>query len=74
MSAAKSPWPAWGDWRARGWLNVCTDCGRPEVVRPARELAERAGHARASMSLDVYSHVMPPDEVASERLFALIEP
>jgi len=31
---------------------------------PARELAERAGHARASMSLDVYSHVMPPDEVA----------
>jgi integrase len=41
---------------------------------PARELAERAGHARASMSLDVYSHVMPPDEVASERLLALIEP
>jgi integrase len=29
---------------------------------PARELAERAGHARPSMSLDVYSHVMPPDE------------
>jgi integrase len=28
----------------------------------ARELAERAGHARASMSLDVYSHVMPLDE------------
>jgi integrase len=25
---------------------------------PARELAERAGHAKASMSLDVYSHVM----------------
>jgi integrase len=25
---------------------------------PARELAERAGHARPSMSLDVYSHVM----------------
>lgn len=41
---------------------------------PARELAERAGHARASMSLDVYSHVMPPDEVTSERLLALIEP
>jgi hypothetical protein len=40
---------------------------------PARELAERAGHARASMSLDVYSHVMPPDEVANERLLALIE-
>ena len=40
---------------------------------PARELAERAGHARPSMSLDVYSHVMPPDEVASERFLALIE-
>ncbi len=25
----------------------------------ARELAERAGHARPSMSLDVYSHVLP---------------
>jgi len=39
---------------------------------PARELAERAGHARPSMSLDVYSHVMPPDELASERFLALI--
>ena len=25
---------------------------------PARELAERAGHSRPSMSLDVYSHVL----------------
>jgi integrase len=40
---------------------------------PARELAERAGHARPSMSLDVYAHVMPPDEVASERFLALID-
>jgi integrase len=40
---------------------------------PARELAERAGHARPSMSLDVYSHVMPPDEAASERFLALID-
>lgn len=40
---------------------------------PARELAERAGHARPSMSLDVYSHVMPPDELASERLLTLID-
>ena len=40
---------------------------------PARELAERAGHSRPSMSLDVYSHVMPPDEVTSERLLALID-
>jgi integrase len=39
---------------------------------PARELAERAGHARASMSLDVYSHVMPPHEVAAEQLQPLI--
>lgn len=40
---------------------------------PARELAERAGHARPSMSLDVYSHVMPSDEVSKERFSALIE-
>ena len=40
---------------------------------PARELAERAGHARPSMSLDVYSHVMPPDELSSERFLALID-
>jgi integrase len=41
---------------------------------PARELAERAGHARASMSLDVYSHVMPPDEAAMNQVSALIRP
>jgi integrase len=39
---------------------------------PARELAERAGHARASMSLDVYSHVMPPDEIAAQQFLALL--
>jgi integrase len=39
---------------------------------PARELAERAGHAKPSMSLDVYSHVMPPDEASSERLQRLL--
>jgi integrase len=39
---------------------------------PARELAERAGHAKPSMSLDVYSHVMPPDEASSERLQSLL--
>jgi integrase len=38
----------------------------------ARELAERAGHARASMSLDVYSHVMPLDEVPAERFTAIV--
>ena len=42
-----------------------TTCGIAEsrsgtlVGIPARELAERAGHSRPSMSLDVYSHVMP---------------
>jgi integrase len=29
---------------------------------PARELAASAGHARASMSLDVYSHVLVDDD------------
>lgn len=35
---------------------------------PARVMADRAGHARASMSLDVYSHVMPLSEVPESRL------
>jgi integrase len=39
---------------------------------PARELAERAGHSRPSMSLDVYSHVMPADEIANEGFLAVI--
>jgi len=39
---------------------------------PARELAERAGHARPSMCLDVYSHLMPADDVAQERVQALL--
>lgn len=38
----------------------------------ARELAERAGHSRPSMSLDVYTHVMPVGEVASERFLDLL--
>jgi hypothetical protein len=37
----------------------------------ARELAERAGHARPSMSLDVYSHILPA-EVPAEALMAII--
>ena len=36
----------------------------------ARDLAERAGHANPSMSLDVYSHVMPSDEATVDRLLA----
>lgn len=39
---------------------------------PARELAERMGHTKASMSLDVYTHVMPPDEAAPEAIRALL--
>jgi integrase len=39
---------------------------------PARELAERMGHSKPSMSLDVYTHVMPPDEVEAERVLALL--
>jgi integrase len=37
----------------------------------ARDLAERAGHAKASMSLDVYSHIMPTTEVPEDHLTAL---
>ena len=39
---------------------------------PAREFAERAGHARPSMSLDAHPLVMPPDELAPERFMALV--
>jgi integrase len=40
---------------------------------PARELAERMGHKKANMSLDVYTHVMPPEEVSTEQITALFE-
>jgi integrase len=39
---------------------------------PARELADRAGHARPSMSLDVYSHVIVPDEVDRDALKTML--
>jgi integrase len=39
---------------------------------PARELAERMGHSKPSMSLDVYTHVMAPDEVPAERFLSLL--
>lgn len=39
---------------------------------PAKELAARAGHTRASMTLDVYSHVMPLDEATPEQISALL--
>ena len=39
---------------------------------PARELSERMGRSKASMSLDVYTHVMPPDDVPAERALSLL--
>jgi integrase len=40
---------------------------------PAAELAERAGHSKPSMSLDVYSHVIAVEELEPETLRSLIE-
>lgn len=39
---------------------------------PARELAERAGHSRPSMSLDVYSHLIVPDEIDVDSMLGLL--
>ena len=36
------------------------------------ELAERAAHSRLSMSLDVYSHITPADEVPAGRFQSLL--
>jgi integrase len=41
---------------------------------PIKNLAERVGHARASMTLDVYSHVMPLEEVSAKEFTALLRP
>jgi integrase len=41
---------------------------------PAKELAERAGHSKASMTLDVYSHVMPLDECDVRELRGVLLP
>jgi integrase len=42
---------------------------------PARQLAERAGHSRPSMSLDVYSHVLIDEtEVTPAELLARVSP
>ena len=35
---------------------------------PAAELAQRAGHTRPSITLDTYSHVIPPDETPQNTL------
>jgi integrase len=37
---------------------------------PAKTLAERLGHAKASMSLDVYTHTLDPGEVTADELRA----
>lgn len=42
--------------------------GIPDAV-----LAERVGHERASFTKDVYVHVMPVEEIAGERLEAIVE-
>ena len=34
--------------------------------------SERMGHSKASMSLDVYTHVMPPDEVQPEMIVVML--
>jgi integrase len=39
----------------------------------AKVLAERLGHARSSMSLDVYSHTIDPGEVSESALKTLID-
>jgi integrase len=39
---------------------------------PAKVLADRAGHAKASMSLDTYRHVLDPGEVADGELERLL--
>lgn len=41
---------------------------------PVKAISERVGHARASMTLDTYSHVMPLDEVSVETLVTLLRP
>jgi integrase len=41
---------------------------------PAKEIAERSGHARASMSLDRYAHVMPLEEVGHVRYEEVLAP
>lgn len=39
-----------------------------------KAISERVGHARASMTLDTYSHVMPLEELSAKALTALLRP
>jgi integrase len=41
---------------------------------PVKGISERVGHARASMTLDTYSHVMPLEELSAKALTALLRP
>ena len=41
---------------------------------PAAELAQRAGHARPSITLDTYSHVIPPQETPLDELKRTLSP
>jgi integrase len=41
---------------------------------PVKAISERVGHARASMTLDTYGHVMPLDEVSVKTLVTLLRP
>ena len=40
---------------------------------PLADVAQRAGHSRASFTLDVYTHCMPGDELPVERYLAILE-
>jgi len=39
---------------------------------PAREIGDRVGQRQVAVTLDVYAHVMPLDEIPRERFLALI--
>jgi integrase len=39
---------------------------------PAREIGDRVGQRQVAVTLDVYAHVMPLDEIPKERFLALI--
>ena len=39
---------------------------------PAREIGERVGQRQISTTLDIYTHVMPLDEISPERFCSLL--
>jgi hypothetical protein len=40
---------------------------------PAKALAERVGHSDATLTLNLYSHVLDPGELPQESLEALLD-